>query len=67
MKLALKARLEAWWIRVAIRILNGRNVTRCMVVSRRDNNEMWGMAESLEGIERRIRTGYNDVSGNEQG
>ena len=49
---------EAWLIRVAISILKGRNVKRCRVVSRRDNNSMWGMSETLEGIEKRIRTGY---------
>lgn len=55
----MKARFEAWMIRVAIAILQGRNVQRSMVVSRRDNNDMWSMAERLEGIEKRIRTGYN--------
>lgn len=61
MTLYLKAHIEAWWIRMAIRILCGRNVARSRVVSRRDNNEMWGMSERLEGIERRIRNGYNEA------
>lgn len=54
----LRVLLESWLIGVAIRILKGRNVPRSLVVSRRDNNEMWGMAESLEDIQKRIATGY---------
>lgn len=48
-------------IRVAIAILRGRNATRARVGSRRDTNEMWSMAEGLEGIEKRIRNGYKDL------
>lgn len=59
----MKKHLEAWLIRQAIAVLRGRNLTRSLVVSRRDNNAMWSMAEQLEGIEKRIRTGYAQDSG----
>lgn len=39
----------------------GRNVARCRVVSRRDNNDMWYMAEQLGSIANRIATGYKGV------
>ena len=54
----MRSRFEVLLIKVAIYILKGRNVARCRVVSRRDNNQMWGMCDHLEAIERRIRTGY---------
>ena len=57
----MKARFEAWLIRVAIWILRGRNVARAAVVSRRDNNEMWAVAERLDGIAERIESGYRDA------
>lgn len=57
----VRARAEALLLRMVILILRGRNVARSPVVSRRDNNEMYGMAERLEQIEYRIRTGYGEV------
>jgi hypothetical protein len=45
-------------IRLAIAILIGRNVQRCRVVSRRDNNDMWYMAEKLDSIATRISKKY---------
>lgn len=54
----LRRKLEAALIRLAIAILMGRNVTRSPVVSRRDNNDMYYMAEKLEGIADRIARGY---------
>ncbi|MCF5714274.1 hypothetical protein GIV18_18085 [Pseudomonas tremae] len=45
-------------IRIAARILMGRNLHRSAVVSRRDNNDMWYMAEQLEGIADRITQQY---------
>lgn len=54
----LRRKLEAALIRLAIAILIGRNVTRSSVVSRRDNNDMWHMAERLDGIAERIARGY---------
>ncbi|MGF6593141.1 hypothetical protein [Pseudomonas sp. 2835] len=54
----LRRKLEAALIRLAITILMGRNVTRSPVVSRRDNNDMWHMAEKLEDIADRIARGY---------
>ncbi|MCY1460231.1 hypothetical protein D9M71_777750 [compost metagenome] len=53
-----RRKFEAGLIRLAITILKGRNVTRSLVVSRRDNNEMWSMAESLEDIADRISRDY---------
>ena len=54
----LKQRYEAWLIAIARKILIDRNVARSAVVSRRDNNDMYAMAESLEQIEKRIKTAY---------
>lgn len=53
----LRRKLEAALIRLAIRILMDRNVTRSLVVSRRDNNDMYYMAERLEDIADRIARG----------
>jgi hypothetical protein len=58
MKHALRRKLEAWLILLAAGILIGRNVQRSPVVSRRDNNDMWSMAEKLEAIAKRISTKY---------
>ncbi|MEE4662826.1 hypothetical protein V2L09_02690 [Pseudomonas alliivorans] len=54
----LRRKLEAGMIRIAAHILMGRNVQRSAVVSRRDNNEMYYMAERLEGIADRISRQY---------
>ncbi|WP_439878919.1 hypothetical protein [Pseudomonas prosekii] len=54
----LRRKFEAALIRLAIAILMGRNVTRSLVVSRRDNNDMWYMAESLQDIAHRISKNY---------
>ncbi|MFJ7790687.1 hypothetical protein [Pseudomonas sp. NPDC096925] len=54
----LRRKLEAALIHLAIAILSGRNVTRSGVVSRRDNNDMYAMAEKLEDIADRIADGY---------
>ncbi|KPB51463.1 Uncharacterized protein ALO57_00046 [Pseudomonas coronafaciens pv. oryzae] len=51
-------KLEAKLIRIAARILMGRNVARSPVVSRRDNNDMYYMAEQLEAIADRISRQY---------
>ncbi|RMT63445.1 hypothetical protein ALP45_04361, partial [Pseudomonas coronafaciens pv. atropurpurea] len=51
-------KLEAELIRIAARILMGRNVARSPVVSRRDNNDMYYMAEQLEAIADRISRQY---------
>ncbi|WP_053183573.1 hypothetical protein [Pseudomonas thivervalensis] len=58
MKLALRRKLEAWLILLAAGILLGRNVHRAPVTSRRDNNDMWSMAEKLEAIAKRISNKY---------
>lgn len=54
----LKARFEAFLIRVAKAIVLGRNVQRSAVVSRGDNNAMWDMGWQLEDIAKRIEKGY---------
>ncbi len=53
---------EAWLVLLAAKILIGRNVQRCKVVSRKDNNDMWYMAEKLEQIAKRIRNKYEAPS-----
>ncbi|AZD86569.1 hypothetical protein F2A37_16695 [Pseudomonas chlororaphis] len=58
MRLFFRRKAEAWLILLAAKILIGRNVQRCKVVSRRDNNDMWGMGEQLEAIAKRISTNY---------
>ena len=58
MKRLLRRKIEAWLILLAAKILIGRNVQRSAVVSRRDNNAMWGMAEQLEVIAKRISKNY---------
>ena len=58
MKRLIRRKIEAWLILLAAKILTGRNVQRSAVVSRRDNNAMWGMAEQLEAIAKRISKNY---------
>lgn len=48
----LRHKLETALIRPAIAI------TRSLVVSRCDNNDMWYMAETLEAITQRISNNY---------
>ncbi|MGS7252355.1 MULTISPECIES: hypothetical protein [unclassified Pseudomonas] len=54
----LRRQLESALILLAAWIIGGRNVTRSGVVSRRDNNDMYAMAEKLEDIADRIADGY---------
>lgn len=56
----MRRHFEALLIQLVAWILIGRNVKRCKVVSRRDNNDMWYMAEKLESIADRIKNGYRD-------
>ena len=58
MKRHIRRNIETWLILLAARILIGRNVQRSAVVSRRDNNDMWAMAEKLEAIAKRISKKY---------
>lgn len=58
MKRLIRRKVEAWLILLTAKILIGRNVQRFAVVSRRDNNTMWGMAEQLEAIAKRISKKY---------
>lgn len=61
MKYWFRKHWETWLIRLAAKILMGRNVVRSEVVSRRDNNDMRYMAERLEGISCRIVDKYRNV------
>ena len=58
----IRRHVEAWLVLLAANILIGRNVHRCKVVSRKDNNDMWYMAESLEQIAKRMRNKYEGPS-----
>ena len=58
MKRFIRRKFEAWLILLAAKILIDRNVQRSAVVSRRDNNDMWAMAEQLEAIATRISKKY---------
>ena len=58
MKRLIRRKFEASLILLAAKILIDRNVQRAAVVSRRDNNDMWSMAEQLEAIAKRISKNY---------
>lgn len=58
MKRFIRRKIEVWLILLAAKILMDRNVQRSPVVSRRDNNDMWAMAEKLEAIATRISKKY---------
>lgn len=58
MKKLIRRKFEAALVRLAARILMGRNVQRCTVASRRDNNDMWSMAEKLDMVALRMSSGY---------
>jgi hypothetical protein len=58
MKRFIRRKFEVCLILMAAKILIDRNVQRAAVVSRRDNNDMWGMAEQLEAIAKHISTNY---------
>ncbi len=51
---------EVLLIIIAIKIIHGRNVHRCTVVSRRDNNDMYYMGEKLQSICKRMMREYKD-------
>ena len=54
----MRKHFEVLLIKIARKILIGRNVQRSAVVSRKDNNAMWVMAEKLENIEKRMLNNY---------
>ena len=56
-----RRKFEVFLISIARKILSNRNVNRCMVVSRRDNNDMGYMAEKLESIEARMLDRYQKI------
>lgn len=57
----LRRKLEAALLRFIAWQLKGRNVARCAVISRRDNNDTWYMADRLESIADRVSKGYDEV------
>ena len=61
MKNKIRKRFEVLLIKIAKWILMERNVPRSMVVSRRDNNDMWCMAEKLDSICDRMIDEYEHV------
>lgn len=58
----LRRKLEAALLRSIARRLKARNVTRSGVISRRDNNDTWYMADRLESIADRVSSGYDQVA-----
>lgn len=54
----IRRKWEAALIRAAARVLDGRNLARGAVTSRRDNNDMWYMAERLDSIAERVGSDY---------
>lgn len=52
---------EVTLLQIASYILIKRNVNRCKVVSRRDNNEMWYMSEKIDAICVRMIAEYKDL------
>ena len=61
MKHFFRKHWEVLLIKLAKWILIERNVARSSVVSRRDNNDMWSMAEKLEAICDRMTDEYKNV------
>ncbi len=61
MRLKIRKHFEVLLIRFAIYVLVGRNVHRCLVVSRRDNNDMYYDGEKLELVCKRMLDEYQHV------
>jgi hypothetical protein len=57
----IKKKYECHMISKASKILMDRNAKRSKYTSRKDNNEMWYMAEKLEAIAYRINNNYKDL------
>lgn len=56
----IRKKYEIMWLRLAIYILRGRNVDRCRIISRRDNQGLWYASEHLDPVIDRINEGYKD-------
>ena len=56
----LHIRFEVLLLKIAKRILMGRSAGRSAHISRRDNNDMWYMAERIGNIEVRMLSEYNN-------
>jgi hypothetical protein len=59
MKEKIRKHFEICLIKIAMHILY-RNVDRSPVVSRKDNNTMWYMADKLDGICANMANEYQD-------
>ena len=53
---------EIFLLWVAMIILGNRNVSRSSYISRQDNNETWYMYEKLRGIINRMKSGYKELT-----
>jgi len=58
MKRFIRRKAEAWRMRREAKILIGRNVHHSAIVSRQDNNDMYGIAKQFEAFAKRISTNY---------
>ena len=61
MKIWFRKNYELLWLKLASYILRGRNFERSAIISRRDNNELYGMNDKVEAIIERIKSDYNQV------
>lgn len=43
----MRVRIELLWLRLALYILQGCNVTRSQYTSRRNNNDLWYLGDKL--------------------
>lgn len=57
-----RRKMEAALLRLIAWLLKARNVHRSGVISRRDNNDTWYMADRLESIADRVSKGYDQVA-----
>jgi hypothetical protein len=58
----MRKRYELLLLLLAVWILKERNVPRCQIISRKDNNALLGMSEQIETIIGRIEAAYNDIT-----
>jgi hypothetical protein len=56
----MKKWIEIKFLQFAYYVLNGRNVHRCLYISRKDNNRLWSDSESLEFIIKRMKNDYKE-------
>lgn len=59
MKRYLHKHFEILLLRLALYIIKGRNVSRSLYISRRDNNKLWSAGEHLEETIKRMKHNYS--------